>query len=133
LGVYLAAIRAAQYALHDAPVYVVGGLGFNDGIIERVERLRGPLEALRSGGQLTPAGNEALDATTSYIDSYFRGLQRGAELMQAARVIAIVNGAIGTGKALAGIAQLLAGATVEAGGLSYALAGAGGGGAGTSV
>ncbi len=43
IGVYLAAIRAAQYALHDAPRYAVGGLGFNDGIIDRVERLRGSL------------------------------------------------------------------------------------------
>ena len=49
IGVYLAAIRAAQYALHDAPRYAVGGLGFNDGIIDRVERLRGALESLRSG------------------------------------------------------------------------------------
>jgi hypothetical protein len=129
IGVYLAAIRAAQYALHDTPRYAVGGLGFNDGIIDRVERLRSSLESLRSGKPLTTADNEALDGTTSYIDSYFRGLQSGAQLMQAAKVIAVVNGAVGTAKAMAGLAQLLAGASVEAGGLSYALAGAGAGGA----
>jgi len=129
IGVHLAAIRAAQYALHDAPRYAVGGLGFNDGIIDRVERLRSSLESLRAGKRLTPADNEALDATTAYIDSYFRGLQSGARLMQAAKVIAVVNGAVGTAKAMAGLAQLLAGASVEAGGLSYALAGAGAGGA----
>jgi hypothetical protein len=129
IGVYLAAIRAAQYALHDAPRYAVGGLGFNDGIIDRVERLRSSLESLRAGRPLTPADNEALDATTAYMDSYFRGLQSGAQLMQAAKVIAVVNGAAGTAKAMAGLAQLLAGASVEAGGLSYALAGAGAGGA----
>jgi len=129
IGVYLAAIRAARYALHDAPRYAVGGLGFNDGIIDRVERLRSSLESLRSGRTLTPADNEALDATTAYIDSYFRGLQSGAQLMQAAKVVAVVNGAAGTAKAMAGLAQLLAGASVEAGGLSYALAGTGAGGA----
>src|SRR5204862_239181 len=75
IGVYLAAIRAAQYALHDVPRYAVGGLGSNDGIIDRVERLRSSLESLRSGKPLTPADNEALDATTAYMDSYFRGLQ----------------------------------------------------------
>src|ERR1043165_1804170 len=125
IGVYLAAIRATQYALHDAPRYAVGGLGFNDGIIDRVERLRGALESLRSGKPLTPADNEALDATIAYINSYFRGLQNGAQLTQAAKVIAVVNGAAGTAKAMAGLAQLLAGASVEAGGLGYALAGAG--------
>jgi hypothetical protein len=129
IGVYFAAIRAAQYALHDAPRYAVGGLGFNDGIIDRVERLRGSLESLRAEKPLTPADNEALDATTAYMDSYFRGLQSGTQLMKAAKVIAVVNGAAGTAKAMAGLAQLLAGASVEAGGLSYALAGAGAGGA----
>jgi hypothetical protein len=129
IGVYLAAIRGAQYALHDAPRYAVGGLGFNDGIVDRVERLRGSLESLRSGKPLTPADNEALDATTAYLDSYFRGLQSGAQLMQAAKVIAVVNGAVGAAKAMAGLAQLLAGATVEAGGFSYALASASAGGA----
>jgi len=99
IGAYLAAIRAAQYALHDAPRSAVGGLGFNNGIIDRVERLRGSLEALRSGGQLPPEGNEAIDATTSYLDSYFRGLQSGEQLMQAAKVISIVNGAVGTARA----------------------------------
>jgi len=58
IGVYLAAIRAAQYALHDAPRYAVGGLGFNDGIVDRVERLRGSLESLRSGKPLTRADGE---------------------------------------------------------------------------
>jgi restriction endonuclease fold toxin 7 of polymorphic toxin system len=125
IGVYLAAIRAAQYALHDAPRYAVGGLGFNDGIIDRVERLRGSLESLRSRKPLTSQDNEALVATTAYIDSYFRGLQSGAQLMQAAKVLAVVNGAVGTAKAMAGLAQLMAGAAVEAGGFSYALAGAG--------
>lgn len=126
LGVYLAAIRSAQYALHDAPAYAVGGLGFNNGIVDRVERLRPPLEALRAGRPSPTGGDEAIDATTSYIDSYFRGLQGGAELMQTAKVVSVVSGAVGTAKAMAGLAQLLAGASVEAGGLSYALAGAGG-------
>jgi restriction endonuclease fold toxin 7 of polymorphic toxin system len=135
-GVYLAAIRAAQYALHDAPAYATGGLGFNDGVIDRVERLRRALDALRSGadpGQLAPEANEAVGATTSYIDSYCRGIQDGAKLMQVAEVIAIVNVATGTVKALAGMARLLAGATVEAGGLTYALAGAGAGGGGAGA
>jgi restriction endonuclease fold toxin 7 of polymorphic toxin system len=125
LGVYFAGIRAAQFALHDAPRYAVGGLGFNDGIIERVERLHGLLEAVRAGRPSPIEGDAAIDATTSYIDSYFRGLQGGAELMQAAKVVSVVNGAAGTVKAMAGLAELLAGASVEAGGLSYALAGAG--------
>jgi len=130
VGVYLAAIRAAQFALHDAPSYVAGGLGFNDGIIERVERLRGLLEALRSGAdpaQLSARIGGAIDETTSYVDSYSRGLQDGAKLMETARVVGLVQGSAGMVRALAGIAQLLAGATVGGGELTYALAGAGSG------
>ncbi len=135
----LIALRGASEDLRaelDAPSYAVGGLGFNDGVIDRAEHLRALLEALRSGtdpSRLTPSANEAAVATTAYIDSYFRGLQDGAKLTQAAQVIAIVNGAAGTVKALAGLARLLAGATVEAGGLTYALAGAGAGGGGAGA
>ena len=56
-----------------------------------MERLRGSLESMRSGKPFTPADNEALNATTSYIDSYFRGLQSGAQLMEAAKVVAAIG------------------------------------------
>ncbi len=119
VGMYLAAMRAAQYALHDAPNYVKGGLGFNEGIIDRANILADLLLQVRGSGdpaKLSVAIDAALSSTQSYIQSYFDGIEFGAQLLQAAQVIGIITAVIGIGAALNGIAKILA-ATAEGGGL----------------
>jgi len=128
VAVYLAGIRAAQYALHEAPPWVVGCLGFNDGLIDRLDALHGRLEKLRAAAEVATLKSEldvATEETTVYIDSYFKGLQDGGKLLEVAHVASIVTGAVGMTRALAATARLLAGAAVETGGLTLSLAGAG--------
>ena len=136
VAVYLAGIRSAQYALHEAPAWVVGGLGFNDGLVGRLDLLYGRLEALRATAEvrrLLPEIDRDTGETTAYIEAYFEGLQDGGKLMEAAHVVSIITGAVGMTQALAATARLLAGAAVESGGLTLSLAGAAGSAAGAAA
>ena len=133
IAIYLAGIRSAQYALHDAPGYVVGGLGFNEGVIEWLNALYAKLEAFRIApdpAKLVPELDAIVGETTTYIDAYFQGIRGGAQLEEAAHVISIVTGAVGLGQALTMTARLLAGMAVEGGEVGFALAGGAAGRAG---
>ena len=127
IGAYLAAIRAAQYALHDAPSYVTGELGFNEGIVDRANVLYAHLKDLQGGktdlAELTKKSKATIENTDKYIRRFYAGLKDGAKLLELAEVIGIITAVFGIGSALVGITRLLA----QTGGRGLAVAGAYGG------